>query len=249
MKAIILAAGYATRLYPLTLYTPKALLPIKQRPMLSYILDKVEELGKYLNKVIELYLISNQVFYEQFNQYLKNVEGNYSFLSFHCLNDGTQTPETRLGALKDLKLCLDTYGIQDDVLLLSSDNLFEYSLVEAYQTFKEKKTDLLFGKYEKNMSIKQLQAFAIAEIDEKHQLVSLEEKPLVPKSNLAVYATYFYRAETLPLLEVCIQTFPHLDSPGCFPAWLFSHKHPLSMFVFEGQCLDIGTIEMYEQVK
>lgn len=249
MKVVILAAGYATRLYPLTLHTPKALLPIKNRPLMSYILDKVEELGAHLEEKIDVCLVSNHIFYTQFQDYFKSIQEDYRFLSFYCLDDGTSHSEERLGALKDLKLCVDTYSIQEDILLLSSDNLFEYSLIEAYEQFKTQGLDLLFGKYEKDFTLEQLQAFAIAEIDEHKNLLSLEEKPKQPKSDLAVYATYFYKASTLEKLDTCIKTSPHLDSPGCFPAWLFAQQHPLAMFIFEGECLDIGTKEMYEKVK
>lgn len=249
MKVVILAAGYATRLYPLTKHQPKALLPIKNRPLLYYILDKVEELAQYLQEKIDLYVVSNHPFYQQFSDALEQAKTSYPHLSFACLDDGTSSPEARLGALRDLKLCIDTYAIQDDLLLLSSDNLFEYSLIDAYKAFKEKNKDMLFGKYEKDFSLEQLRAFAIAEVDENQNLLSLEEKPQNPKSHLAVYASYFYKKESLEKLAICVETSPFLDSPGCFPAWLFAQGNPLAMYIFEGECLDIGTLEMYEKVK
>ena len=239
MKALILAAGYATRLYPLTKNMPKALLPIKGITILDYILEKVE----MIEEVDEIIIISNEKFYQNFVEWSKTYKGK---LPLDIINDHTTSNETRLGAIGDIELAIKEKNIKDDIIVLASDNYFSFDLKKIHKYYKEKKSDLIIGSFADEYTLKQ-RKYAIATINTDNEVIHLEEKPETPKTNIIVHAIYFYSKDTLPLLNQYIDAGNNKDSPGNFPSWLYKKK-PIYCYIAEGTCFDIGTIDTYNEL-
>lgn len=259
MKTIILAAGYATRLYPLTKNKPKALLPLKDGLILDKIITKIANLYEYIDEIEaksseaeaeivskhEIIIVSNALFYEQFIEYIKSLEGRYQNLKFSCINDGSTSPETRLGAIKDIELALRNQQKEEEILVLASDNLFDYELKEAYEIFKKTGMHLIFAEKIDDISSLNFQAFALAELDSQNLVLRIEEKPKLAFSNNIVYATYFYQASIARLISEMLADGKFYDSPGLLPVYLHSRGEKIKAYLFEGSCIDIGTKEAY----
>ncbi|NLM77806.1 MAG: nucleotidyltransferase family protein [Ruminococcaceae bacterium] len=239
MKAIILAAGYATRLYPLTRNKPKPLLPIGQRPMIDYLIDQAETIPG-LDDII---VISNHRFVDQFKEWAAGRSATH--VPITILDDGTDTAENRLGAVGDIQFCIEQCALDDDLLVMAGDNLFTWPLIDAYKHFRRYGEDMILA--QPLAHPEDAHRFAIAEVDDQGIVTHLEEKPLQPRSNLAVYAVYFYRRDTLPLFAQYLRAGNNPDAPGYFPAWLYQRK-PVRVYFFQGACIDIGTPETYQDV-
>lgn len=238
MKAIILAAGYATRLYPLTKDKPKSLLQVAGKTILEHILHKVAK----VDAVDEVYLVTNSYFYNQFQSWVDN----YRYpLKITVLDDGTTDNDHRLGAIADLQLVIEQKKPGDDLLVLAGDNLFDFELSDFVSFFKTKHVDMITT-YEL-LNRKELQRTGVIVVDRDYRVQSFEEKPEVPKSNLAVPPFYIYLRETLPLIREYLQEGQNPDAPGNFIPWLIGKK-PVYAYKFEGKRYDIGTIESYQEV-
>ena len=236
MQALILAAGYATRLYPLTIDTPKALLPIGQSCMLSFIWEGL----KTIPNLSKIHLVTNARFACQFEQWN---EKNGSPMTIW--NDGTTGNEDRLGALGDVKFVLERAAIDDDLMVLASDNFFTFPLVHFYDAFvRTGKDTLLAGEID---DVNELRRFAVAKLDENGIVQELVEKPQNPASTTAIYAMYLYRRDTLPLILQYLAQGNAPDSPGLFPQWLYKRRE-VHAWIFDGECVDIGTKETYREV-
>lgn len=242
MKAIVLAAGYAMRLYPLTKDRPKALLPIGGRAMMDYLIDQIAE----ISEIDEVFLVSNHRFATQFRQWAEAAPAVWPRLTFHVLDDGTDSNETRLGAVGDIQFALEQGEIDQDVLIAASDNFFTFSLDEFVDTFRRFACDTILGKHLGEGS-PDLKRFAVAQIDASGRVTSLVEKPQQPQSDIAVYALYLYRQDTLPLIRQYLAEGNNPDAPGHFPEWLYPRKR-VQLHLFEGECVDIGTHEAYQEI-
>jgi glucose-1-phosphate thymidylyltransferase len=242
LKGIILAAGYATRLYPLTIDRPKALLTVHGRPIIDYIADE-------MNSVIDLdsiTIVSNHRFTGHFVAWAgERCAAAPNSLPLFVLDDGSTNEEDRLGAIGDIQFCVEQLGIDDDLLVIAGDNLFTYRLRDAWRHFRVYGDDMILVKA--MAPDDDLHRYGIAVLDEQGLIIDMEEKPAEPKSNLAVFATYFYRRDTVPLIGEYLRSGNPPDAPGRFPAWLYSRK-PVRGYLFEGQCFDIGTPQSYEDV-
>jgi len=239
MKAIILAAGYATRLYPLTKNQPKALLPIGNKPIIDYIVEEIETI-KEVDKII---VISNDRFYNHFVDWSSNRDFK---VPVKIINDHTTSDDDKLGAIGDINLVLNEEKIEDDVLIVAGDNYFTFKLKDFYDYYKAVDKDCILVK-ELNDK-KTLQSFAVVVLDEKSKVIDMEEKPQEPKSNIGAYASYIYKKETLPLIKTYLEDGNNPDAPGHFPAWLYS-RQDIYAYAFEGECYDIGTPKSYEEVQ
>ncbi len=236
MKAIILAAGYATRLYPLTLDKPKALLPVKGKPILNYIIEKISE----LKELEEIFIVTNEKFYMSFiwwlnqNKFSKRVE---------ILNDETTSNETRLGGIGDLNFVIEKENINDDILVISGDNLFDFNLQEMIDFFNEKKGTTI-GIYELDSEeIKKMSSVII----EGRKIIDFEEKPKDPKTNLSSIGIYIYSKEDLEKIKEYMKTDKPKDGPG-FLVQDFCKEQDVYAFIFQGRWFDIGSKEIYEKV-
>lgn len=239
MKALILAAGYATRLYPVTKNQPKPLLEVSGKTILDYIVEKIER----VDKINEIMIVTNDKFTSHFEQW-SDVSTYEKKIT--VLNDGTTTNENRLGAIGDLQFSIKTLKIEDDLLVLAGDNLFDFELTDFVAYFDKVGTDCITTYHESNQD--QLKRAGVIEINNNKKVLSFEEKPQNPISSYCVPAFYLYKKETLPLLEQYILEGNDPDAPGNFIPFLIQHKSVHSYF-FEGNRYDIGTIESYETVQ
>lgn len=241
MIALLLVAGYATRLYPLTINTPKPLLPVAGRPMLDYIVDELDTLPD----LTEICLISNHRFAGHFEEWAAARRLVSPRISITVLDDGTTDDSNKRGAIGDLQFAIDTLHINEDVVIIAGDNLFTYRLKDMYDHFKKIRKDLLIAIQVRDKT--QLQKLAVATLDSEGKVLRMVEKPQEPESETAIYATYFYLKETLPLILTYLQEGNTPDSPGHFPAWLYT-RQDVYAYLADGNCIDIGTPENYKDV-
>lgn len=241
MKCLILAAGYATRLYPLTKDFPKPLLEVAGKPILDWLIEDLDKTGL----ISEYIVVSNHKFAPIFEQWAekRNLMFNVKCL---ILDDGTSSNETRLGAVRDILLAIDSKGIADDLLVMAGDNLLSFSLHDFLAYAQSKNTTCIMRYYEPDES--RLHKCGVAEVDADGLILSMEEKPANPKSHWCCPPFYFYKKEDLKLFKQGIAEGCGTDAPGSFIAWL-STKTPVHAYEMPGPRYDIGTLESYEAVK
>lgn len=238
MKAIVLSAGYATRLYPLTKDTPKGLLPIGKKSILDFITDQIETVPE----IDEMFIISNHKFYTNFFEWSQKRETR---LKISVLDDGTTDDSNKLGAIGDIRFTIQNGKIDEDVLIVAGDNFFTFPLNDYIEFYRQKKCDSIL--VTEMDSLDDLRRMANAILDENGKVLALEEKPQNPKSNCAVFASYIYRQDTLPLIGQYLEEGNNPDAPGFFPSWLYTRK-PVYAYKFQGECYDIGTHDSYRDV-
>jgi len=230
MKCIIVAAGYATRLYPLTENFPKPLLEVKGKPILDWLIQDIEE------DIEEFIVVTNHKFYDHF---LKWAQGK----KVRVIDDGTSSNETRLGAVRDIELAAK--DAECDCLVMAGDNLLDFSL-KGFVDYALRKDTSCVMCHEEN-SLKALQKTAVITIDENELITSYEEKPAEPKGNLAVPPFYFYKLKDLKRITEALADGCGYDAPGSFAAWL-SEKTLMHAYRMPGKRYDIGDLESYERV-
>jgi len=238
MKCIILAAGYATRLYPLTLDRPKPLLPIAGKPIIEHILEKIEK----LEHIDEILIVTNNKFFDNF----RNWKREYSSQSpIKILDDKTKEEDDRLGAIGDIQFAIKQEKIDDDLLVVAGDNLFDFNLKELYDFFNEKgkTTVALFDVKEKNIAAGK---YGVVEIDNNQRITNLEEKPQNPKTSLISTACYIFSKKDAHQIDICLKDQNKPDNLGDFISWL-SNKCEVYGYVFKGRWFDIGTREQIKE--
>ena len=233
MKCIILAAGYATRLYPLTLTQPKPLLPVAGKSILDWLVDDIAPL------IDEFIVISNHKFAQQFLTWAESKQQKIT-----VLDDGTESNETRLGAVKDIQLAAQ--GITDDCVVMAGDNVLDFSL-QRFVYFSQEKGTRCVMCHEENR-LEALQKTAVITMDENNLITSNEEKPKEPKGNHAVPLFYFYRTADIHRIQEALDAGCGYDAPGSFAAWS-SGQTPMHAYVMPGKRYDIGDMKSYETVK
>ncbi|MCL2577800.1 MAG: nucleotidyltransferase family protein [Defluviitaleaceae bacterium] len=238
MQAIILAAGYATRMYPLTENTPKALLPLRGKPIIDHIVEQLNNLPDVKN----VYVVSNSKFYSHFCEWAKNAPTK---IPVAVLDDGTTSNENRRGAVGDVFFAITEKSIDDEIIVIAGDNYFTYDLREQLEVFRKTGCDTLCGKELNNQE--KLKSFGIAVLAPDGKLLDFEEKPQNPKSNIVIYAAYFFRKETAALFEKFLKEGNNPDNIGSFPQWLYKFQDVYT-YKMNGDCYDIGTIEMYYEM-
>ena len=239
MKVVVLAAGYATRLYPLTENFPKPLLEVNGKSILDYL---IEDLDKNPD-VNEHIIISNAKFAHIFEDWAKN--SNYT-KPVTVLNDGTWSNETRLGAVRDILFAIEKCNINEDIFVLAGDNLVDFSLNEFVEFAKGKAASCVIVNYEE--SVEELQKCGVMVPDENMRIVSMEEKPKEPKSNWCVGPFYYYPASDLKWIKQGIEDGCAVDAPGSFVCYL-CEKIPVYAWEMPGTRFDIGGFDSYEEVK
>lgn len=234
MKAIILAAGYATRLYPLTQDFPKPLLKVKKKEILKYILENVEK----VSEIDEIFIVTNNRFFKHFNDWVKNYN---TTKKINTVNDQTLSNEGRLGAIGDITFVLNKYKIKDNILVVAGDNLFKFSLNELIRLFKEKKTSIVAARYIQDKT-KLANKFGVIMADENQKIIDFEEKPSEPRSNLASTCCYLFSKNDLIEFENCIKENKKPDNTGDFIKYL-SNKKDIYCYIFDSEWFDIGSLE------
>ena len=237
MKCVILAAGYATRLYPLTENFPKPLLEVKGKTILDWLLEDIDRSGE----TDEYVVISNHKFSGIFSEWAEDHK-----LPITVLDDGTENNETRLGAVKDIQFAIEKLKLCNDLLVIAGDNLLDFSLQPFIQYSKEKNTTCIMRYWEPD--INKLKKTGVAIVDKNDRIISMEEKPAEPKSNWCTPPFYIYKASDVPLVAKGIQSGCGVDAPGSFIAWLATQT-PVHAYKMPGKRYDIGNLASYEEVK
>ena len=239
MKCIILAAGYATRLYPLTQNFPKPLLKVNDKPIIEWLMDDVSD------QIDEFIIVTNHKFASNFDTWAKE-RTDQTKEKIVIIDDGTMDNEHRLGAVKDLELVLNKCGKDDSYLVMAGDNLLDFSL-SSFIDFSLRKGTSCVMCHEEN-DLKKKQKTAIITVDENNKILTYEEKPKEPKGNLAVPPFYIYRYEDITRIEEALSDGCGYDAPGSFAAWM-SRKTVMHAYKMPGKRYDIGNLASYEQVK
>jgi glucose-1-phosphate thymidylyltransferase len=237
MKCLILAAGYATRLYPLTENFPKPLLPVCGRSILDILIDDVESSGV----VDEYIVISNHKFYTHFEEWAKSRPERVT-----VIDDGTSTNETRLGAVRDVQFAIDKLSLDDELLVLAGDNLLDFSLTRFISFAKNKGTSCVMRYTEPDP--KRLTKSGVLLIGDDDLVLEMWEKPADPKSDQCCPPFYFFTREDARLVGEALSAGCSADAPGGFIEWLAfrSRIHAMPM---PGRRYDIGNLESYERVQ
>ncbi len=241
MKCVILAAGYATRLYPLTENLPKPLLVVGGKTILDWLVDDLVA----TTVIDEFIVVSNHKFIGCFEEWKTRKEKIRPY-RITLVDDGTCTNEARLGAVRDLQLAVDTLSISDDLLVMAGDNLLSFSL-SAFIKFAEQKNAPCVMCYEE-MDLKKQQKTAIVTLDNDCLITSFEEKPDAPVGNMAVPPFYMYRHCDVIRISDALNSGCGYDAPGSFAAWL-SKQTQVYAYPMPGKRYDIGDINSYEYVK
>ncbi len=237
MKCLILAAGYATRLYPLTENFPKPLLTVGDKTILDWLVDDIDTAGL----VDEYVVISNHKYAHHFDAWAKTKTQKIT-----VVDDGTDTNETRLGAVKDIWYAIDSLGLDDDMLVIAGDNVLDFSLTRFMAYAREKSASCIMRYYEP--SNKKLLKCGVVTVDESDLILNMTEKSPTPATHWCCPPFYYYTREDARLVPKGIESGCGTDAPGSYIAWLCSQTEVYAMEM-PGKRYDIGNLESYERVK
>ncbi len=237
MKCLILAAGYATRLYPLTENFPKPLLEVKGKAILDWLVDDIDTQGS----VDEYIVISNHKFARHFDKWAAEKSQRIT-----VVDDGTSSNETRLGAVRDIQFAIEQLKVDDDMLVIAGDNLLDFSLTTFIKYAQNKQTSCIMRYFEEKPE--KLRKSGVATIDENDRIVKLMEKPSKPESNWCCPPFYYYTSKDVKLVQKGIEAGCGVDAPGSYIAWLCTQTdvHAMEM---PGKRYDIGNLESYSRVQ
>ncbi len=238
MRALILAAGYATRLYPLTLDKPKCLLTVGGKTLLDTLCEKLQA----LETLDEIIIVTNNKFYAQLLNWERNAS---SRVPVRILNDGTLSNDTRLGAIGDLDFAITQCGLRDDLLVLAGDNLFDAGL-QAFVSFsKTNESAVCVGLYDIGDPQLASKKFGVLEVDSSWEVTGIEEKPDHPKSSLIGMGVYYFPKASLGFVKKYLQSPDAKDAPGHYVRWLLGRLRIFG-FRFLGMWYDIGDLKALE---
>jgi glucose-1-phosphate thymidylyltransferase len=239
MKVIILAAGYATRLYPLTLTQPKPLLPVAGKPMVEHVLDNLSPMGG----IDRIYVVTNAKFAGHFEEWSKGYSAKAK-LNFTTVNDGSTDDSNKLGAIGDIHHVIKTQNVADDLVVVAGDNLFDQPLTD-FGRFCRKKNAPTLAVYDVG-NLEEIKKYNAISIDASGKITFFEEKPKNPTSTLTGIALYFYPRHTLPLIKQYIAEGNNPDQPGRLIQWLYP-RTPVYTWRVPGLWYDIGSKETLEE--
>ncbi|MCL2674488.1 MAG: nucleotidyltransferase family protein [Defluviitaleaceae bacterium] len=238
MKGIILAAGYATRLYPLTLDRPKPLLEIAGKPIISHITQQMAQ----IDELSEIIVVTNHKFVEHFRRWQQEFKCTKPIV---ILDDKTTSEETRLGAIGDIQFTIEQQGIDEDLMIIAGDSFFDFNLHDFYDYYKSIDKDCVVVK--ENDDIELLRAVAVVKLDDNGKIVSLVEKPEHPESNLVNFASYIYTRESVARFAQYLADGNKPDAPGYFVQWLYKIADVYG-YKIDGEYYDIGTKKALDYV-
>lgn len=236
MICILLCAGYATRMYPLTKNFPKPLLEIKGKTIIDYLIDDLNK-KNYIEKYI---VVSNHKFYNYFCQW-KNARKENIFV----LDDLSTSNSNRLGAVRDIEFAIKCLNIKDDILVLAGDNLLNFSL-NNFIEFSNKTYCNTVMFYIEN-DLKKLQRTGVVVLNDEYKIIDFVEKPFKPKTNFAVPPFYIFKKEFLYLIAKGIENGCQVDAPGMFLEWFYK-KAPIKAWKMNGHRIDIGNLDDYYKI-
>ena len=238
MKCILLCAGYATRLYPLTKDFPKPLLEIGVgKPLLNYIIKRLEK----VSDIDEIVIVTNNKFYNHFLNYSNSVDFNKKIT---VLNDNTNSNEDRLGVIGDILYAIDSLSIDDDLLIVAGDSLFDFDLEGFVSYFKKKMSPIVLC--EKIDDVSTLKRVAVAIIDDNNKILELIEKPEEPQSDTAAYAMYLYPKSVVSKFREYLGDSYTSDMP--LLKYIYK-KEDVYAYILKGNFYDIGTHDSLNEVR
>ena len=240
MDAIILAAGYATRLYPLTLHKAKPLLEIAGRPMIEWVLRSLAD----VTALERIFVVTNGKFAKDFEQWARHQQDRQLRERLKIVSDGSSSDDDKLGAIGDIHFVITRESLAGrDLLIVAGDNLLDASLAEFARFAGE--TAATVAVYDVG-DLEQMKRYAAVTLDRDGIITHFEEKPARPESTLAAIGIYYYSAEAVALITTYLAAGNNPDQPGRFVQWLYQRK-PVKGFRIRGRWLDIGSKETLEQ--
>lgn len=235
MKLIVLAAGYATRLHPLTLNQPKPLLPVADKPMMEHVLDNLP-----FEEIDQIFIVTNAKFVEHFQRWANEYQTGKKVRPIEIINDHSTDDATKLGAIGDVHLVLNQAQIDDDIIVVGGDNLFSQSLEGLGAYCRDRQAPVL-GVYDVG-NLEEIRKYNSIEIDEQDRITFFEEKPAQPKSTLTGIALYYYPRSVLPLIHQYIAEGNNPDQPGRLVQWMYP-RTPFYVWRVPGIWFDVGARE------
>jgi glucose-1-phosphate thymidylyltransferase len=240
MNALILAAGYATRLYPLTLDKPKPLLAVGGKPIIEWTMDDLADVPD----LETIYIVTNDKFASDFQTWSERYRSRHPKFKLKIVNDGSQSDDDKLGAIGDINFVVSRENLTSDgLIVIAGDNLFTESLTGFVACAKETEATVAVYDVGDTEAIKEYGNIAV---DADGIITHFEEKPQKPRGTLAAIALYYYSPEVLSLLTTYLAAGNNPDQPGRFVQWLYTRK-PVKTFQIKGQWLDIGSKEMLKK--
>lgn len=236
MKVIILAAGYATRLYPLTLTQPKPLLDVAGKPMIEYVLDNIAPIGG----LERIYVVTNSKFAKHFQEWADHYRATKAKLAFTIVNDGSTDDSNKLGAIGDLHLVITREQVDDDVIVVAGDNLFSEKL-DGFGRFCREKNAPVVAVYDVR-SLEEVKKYNSITLGPDGRITFFEEKPGTPASTVTAIALYFYPKAVVPLIKRYVAEGNNPDQPGRLVQWLYP-RVPFYTWQVPGTWYDIGSKE------
>jgi glucose-1-phosphate thymidylyltransferase len=241
MKALILAAGYATRLYPITKGYPKALLAVERKPIIGYLIEKLYA----IEEIDEIIVVTNSKFFARFEKWRQKQKGPKRIT---LVDDLTKDNESRRGAIGDMNFAIEEKNIREDLLVVGGDNLFDDRLDDFLSFTRARKGNPVIGLHRlKDMA--HAKHFGVVRLGGKGRVVDFKEKPGHPKSSLVAMCLYYFPKKSLPLIREYLdrRAFRH-DATGMYIRWL-SGKVAVFGFVFKGRWYDIGDHKFYSEAR
>ncbi|MBO4414118.1 MAG: nucleotidyltransferase family protein [Clostridia bacterium] len=236
MKCLILAAGYATRLYPLTENFPKPLLDVGGKTILDWLVDDLNTSGA----IDEFVVISNHKFARIFEEWAAKKKFRVT-----VVDDGTDTNETRLGAVRDIEFAINRQGLDTDMTVIAGDNVLDFSLTKFLDYCVEKKASCVMRYFEPDA--KTLSKRGVLELD-GDRVISMEEKPEKPKTQWCCPPFYYYTRKDAKRIGEALEDGCGYDAPGSFIAWL-CRKSPVYAMEMPGSRYDVGNLESYTKIR
>ncbi len=235
MKAVILCAGFGSKLYPITDDRPKQLLPVGDRPILDRIVDRLHP----IHQLDQVYVVTNERFYPHFQSWFDEQEHE---LDLELVNDGSSTQSERLGAIRDIEYVIEEKNIQEDLLVIAGDNLLEFELTDFVSFFEEHGTAVGITE----MGEREVDSYSIVETAEDHRVIDFQEKPAAPRQSTISIGLYLFKHQHLIKIQEYLDGDRNPDEPGYLIQWL--HRQvPVYGFRFDGPWYDIGDITSYNE--
>ena len=240
MNALILAAGYATRLYPLTLDKAKPLLTVAGKPIIEWVVDNLADVPD----LERIYIVTNDKFTPDFEAWAKRYQDRQPKFKFKIINDGSKSDDDKLGAIGDINFVVNRENLsQSDLLIVAGDNLFSEPLAGFVVSAKGNEATVAVHDIGDPEAIKKYGNIAI---DAAGIITHFEEKPKKPRGTLAAIALYYYSPAVLSLLTTYLAAGNNPDQPGRFVQWLYTRK-PVKTFQIKGKWVDIGSRETLKE--